>query len=80
MHLLCSSAFIALNQQEHTDKIDKASKTVHAIKIKDQYNFYFIEYPKFTKEIADFRFLFFDRILFLFWLWFRNFPLSPWIL
>jgi len=43
MHLLCSSAFIALNQQEHTDKIEKASKTVHAIKIKDQYNFYFID-------------------------------------
>ena len=43
MHLLCSSTFIALNQQEHTDKIDKVSKTVHAIKIKDQYNFYFID-------------------------------------
>ena len=43
MHFLCSSTFIALNQQEHSDKIDKASKTVHTIKIKDQYSFYFID-------------------------------------
>jgi len=50
MHFLCSSTFIALNQQEHTDKIDKASKTVHAIKIKDQYNFYFIEYLNLRKK------------------------------
>ena len=50
MHFLCSSTFIALNQQEHSDKIDKASKTVHAIKIKDQYSFYFIEYLNLRKK------------------------------